>query len=39
MKSGPAEFTHRVAGVWEPVKLGFKRTWMFMEQVGLTIKA
>jgi regulator of sigma E protease len=35
---GPAEFTLRVPGVWEPVKLGFQRTWMFIEQVALTVK-
>jgi regulator of sigma E protease len=36
--SAPAEFRHRVAGAWQPIALGFTRTWMFMKQVGLTIK-
>lgn len=35
---GPAEVNVCVPGLWEPIKLGFKRTWMFMEQIGLMLK-
>ncbi len=33
-----ASVTHSAPGILEPIALGFERTWIFMEQVALTIK-
>jgi regulator of sigma E protease len=32
-----ASFTHVAPGIIEPIRLGFERTWLFLEQVFLTL--